>query len=58
MLDEYGSQVGFVKYEMQAGVRDFNYVQASNLVQASEDRRMSADVDNICISNFKEYTPV
>ena len=58
VLDEYGSQVGFVKYEMQAGVRDFNYVQASNLVQASEDRRMSADVDNICISNFKEYTPV
>ena len=57
VLDEYGSQVGFVKYEMQAGVRDFNYVQASNLVQASEDRRMSADVDNICISNFKEYTP-
>ena len=58
VLDGYGSQVGFVKYEMQAGVRDFNYVQATNLVQASEDRRMSADVDNICISNFKEYTPV
>ena len=53
VLNESNNLIGKVQYNITQGVGGYNYVQSANTVQASEFRLMSAEVDNLCISNYK-----